>query len=496
MIDICLKGLDTLRDKLISIKEKRESSNNVIDIRSKLNNSDNKNGNNKNKKFKLNIKSIGIIAALFVIAIFLVWALVHKNSYQISIGGSSVGFIKEAGLEKDIYNTAVAQLETAEGTIIKLDPGLDVTSTFARASKKDFVTVDYVVSQIKAKMTYTIEASVISVDGVEIGILKNKEAIDIATNKILDEYTLENAQIVTKEFVEKIDISKRFVPKTEIINSDDLYKRLTEKKEIPQTYEIKSGDSLWLIANNAGLTLTQMLKINPGIDENTILKIGQKLNLVVPKPALSVKIVSEIKYTETIPYSVEYQTDDSQFKTYKQVLQEGKDGTKEITANVVYVNGYKEETEIVGEPVVTLEPIVSIIVTGTKALPAKSATGSFRRPISGGTISSYFGSRWGSYHNALDIAAPGGTTIYASDGGTVKTAGWNGSYGNLVTIDHGNGFETYYGHCSKLFVTAGQKVAKGEKIAAVGSTGNSTGNHVHFEVRKDGTPTNPLNYIK
>lgn len=496
MIDICLKGLNTLRYKLINIKEKRESPSNVIDIRTKLNNSDNKNGKNKNRKFKLNVKSIAIIAASLVIIIFLIWVLVHKNSYQISIGDISVGFIKEAGLERDIYNTAVAQLETAEGAVIKLEPGYDVTSKFARASKKDFVTVDYVISQVKSKMKYTIEASVISVNGVEMGILKNKEDIDIATNRILDEYTLENTQIVTKEFVEKIDISKRFVSKTEIINSDDLYKKLTEKKETPQTYEIKSGDSLWLIANNNGLTLTQMLKINPDINENTVLKIGQQLNLVVPKPVLSVKIISEIKYTESIPHSVEYQTDDSQFKTYKQVLQEGKDGTKEVTAHVSYVNGYKEETEIVGEPLVTLEPIVSIIVTGTKALPAKSATGSFRRPISGGTISSYFGSRWGSYHNALDIAAPGGTTIYASDGGTVKTAGWNGSYGYLVTIDHGNGFETYYGHCSKLFVTAGQKVAKGEKIAAVGSTGNSTGNHVHFEIRKNGTPTNPLNYIK
>lgn len=98
-------------------------------------------------------------------------------------------------------------------------------------------------------------------------------------------------------------------------------------------------------------------------------------------------------------------------------------------------------------------------------------------------------------HKGLDIAAPNGTAIKAAAEGTVTYAGWMGGYGNLVIISHGNGIQTYYGHCSKLYVSNGQKVTAGTKIAAVGSTGNSTGNHLHFEIRKNGSQINPQKYV-
>lgn len=99
-------------------------------------------------------------------------------------------------------------------------------------------------------------------------------------------------------------------------------------------------------------------------------------------------------------------------------------------------------------------------------------------------------------HKGIDIGASAGTPILATADGTVKNSGWNsGGYGNLVIIDHGNGVETYYGHCSKLYVTKGQKVSAGDKIAAVGSTGNSTGNHLHFEIRLNGKQVNPQKYV-
>ncbi len=119
------------------------------------------------------------------------------------------------------------------------------------------------------------------------------------------------------------------------------------------------------------------------------------------------------------------------------------------------------------------------------------------RPISG-TITSRFGSRSSvrvGAHTGLDIAAPKGTSIKAAAGGTVIHAGWKGSLGNLVIIDHGNGVQTYYGHCSKILVSAGQKVSQGDIVAKVGSTGNSTGPHLHLEVRVNGVALNPQNYV-
>lgn len=115
-------------------------------------------------------------------------------------------------------------------------------------------------------------------------------------------------------------------------------------------------------------------------------------------------------------------------------------------------------------------------------------------PITG-TITSRFGGRRSGYHTGLDIAANTGTPIKVAAPGVVTYSENMGNYGKLIIVSHGNGVETYYAHCSKLYVTKGQEVSEGEVIAAVGSTGNSTGPHLHLEVRVDGEIKNPQNYI-
>lgn len=119
------------------------------------------------------------------------------------------------------------------------------------------------------------------------------------------------------------------------------------------------------------------------------------------------------------------------------------------------------------------------------------------KPVSG-TITSRFGANESirdHTHMGMDIGAPNGTPIKAAADGTVTFTGWYGGYGNLVIITHENGIQTYYGHCSKIYVSKGTQVTAGDKIAAVGSTGYSTGNHLHFEIRKNGTQINPQKYL-
>ena len=112
-----------------------------------------------------------------------------------------------------------------------------------------------------------------------------------------------------------------------------------------------------------------------------------------------------------------------------------------------------------------------------------------------GIITSRFGSRSSGTHTGLDIATSLGTPIKAASSGKVIQAGWKGTYGNLVIIQHTDSIQTYYAHCSKLYVTAGQQVSQGEVIASVGSTGNSTGPHLHLEIRVNGSPRNPQSYL-
>ena len=146
-----------------------------------------------------------------------------------------------------------------------------------------------------------------------------------------------------------------------------------------------------------------------------------------------------------------------------------------------------------------------VVVTKSSYVPAASVNTSSKKvnlgislikPVSG-ILTSRFGSRWGSSHKGIDIGANKGTSIKAAASGTVTISsyGYNGGYGNYVMISHGNGVQTLYGHCSKLYVSVGQKVSQGETIAAVGSTGRSTGNHLHLEIRVNGVAQNPLNYV-
>jgi murein DD-endopeptidase MepM/ murein hydrolase activator NlpD len=126
--------------------------------------------------------------------------------------------------------------------------------------------------------------------------------------------------------------------------------------------------------------------------------------------------------------------------------------------------------------------------------PVRHGSGRFIWPVNG-TFTSPFGMRWGRLHAGIDIAAPSGTGIRAADSGTVQIASWYGGYGNYTCIGHGGGISTCYGHQSSIGVSVGQNVSQGQVIGAVGSTGHSTGPHLHFEVRINGSPVDPMGYL-
>lgn len=146
--------------------------------------------------------------------------------------------------------------------------------------------------------------------------------------------------------------------------------------------------------------------------------------------------------------------------------------------------------------VVTAEPQDQVALKGTKSIATFTGSGSFSSPVSHIEISSAYGvNRGGSRHTGVDLRNPRGTAILAADDGVVIDVRSGGSPGKMVKLSHGNGLETWYEHCDTILVSVGQIVKKGEKIATVGATGNATGYHLHFEVRKNGVTQNPMNYL-
>ncbi|MGI5888736.1 MAG: peptidoglycan DD-metalloendopeptidase family protein, partial [Oscillospiraceae bacterium] len=177
------------------------------------------------------------------------------------------------------------------------------------------------------------------------------------------------------------------------------------------------------------------------------------------------------------------------------VTQAGVNGEKEVTEEIQYVNGVEVSRETVSETV-TVEPQDEVITVGSKAYDGEIITGSGTMAFPAPNYQFISRGYTAGYHLGIDIAIASGSPIYAADSGTVIVSQWTDSgYGYYIIIDHGNGLKTLYGHCSQLLVSVGENVTKGQLIALSGSTGNSTGPHLHFEVRLNDVKIDPAPFI-
>lgn len=208
---------------------------------------------------------------------------------------------------------------------------------------------------------------------------------------------------------------------------------------------------------------------------------------------LTVKTVGYVTETELIDFGIDYEETTALDAGQEKVKTEGTPGEKAIVYQVEMQNGVEVASAQASEAVIA-EPKDQVVLVGTRNIPSLESL--FLQNPTRGTLTSRFGERWNRQHRGIDIGAPAGTPITAAEGGTVIYAQYNaGGYGNLVKVSHGSGIETWYAHCSQLLVSEGDVVEKGEEIGLVGSTGNSTGNHLHFEVRIDGEAIDPLFYV-
>ena len=350
--------------------------------------------------------------------------------------------------------------------------------------------------QLSDEIGLVTSAYCLYVNDVRIGATPYEGALE----ELLDQLqkAASDEDTISCEFAEDVEIRQEYVPTSEIMNLGYIAELLYSTKTAEVTYEVKKGDTWSQIAAKNDMTSAELLALNPGYNINK-LQIGEVLTLSASVPYLTMTVVKQERYLDDVSYNIEYTDSADLYQGDYKVTSKGEYGKADVMAKTTYVNGEETERTILSS--VTLkEPVTEHRIRGTKARPTWMPTGSFRWPTSG-RISSYFGGRkspggiGSTNHKGIDIAVPRGTPIYAADGGTVTYSGWMSGYGYLVQIDHGNGYVTRYGHNSSLTVNVGQHVYKGQQVARAGSTGNSTGNHCHFEVRYNGVAKNPLNYL-
>jgi len=220
---------------------------------------------------------------------------------------------------------------------------------------------------------------------------------------------------------------------------------------------------------------------------------GQEIITSGYAPLLTVTSNYELIQEEKIPFKTEYINDSSLPRGTSKTIQQGEPGLKKVSYRVTAQNGKITEKKIVTEYVIK-EPQAGIVNRGTKFVLSSRSGGGLVWPASG-SVTSRFGPRWGRSHTGIDIGAGYGSQVWAAGPGRVVSAGWNSGYGQMVAISHGNNVVTRYAHLSSINVKAGQAVDSRQFIGRVGTSGNTTGPNLHFEVLINGAQKNPLNYL-
>ncbi len=432
--------------------------------------------------------------------------------YHVYLNDERIGIVDN----KDIIEKAIDQKikETKEeykNFQLSADGLTYITEKTFRPNATNKETLESFISKVEV----VTEATALQVNGKTVAYLKTKEEAESVIRQLKLQYISEevlqevesrklaNAQaptatedqaiIIDVTLSSEVTLNKGEASPSQILTVQDAVKLLQKGTLEEKKYHVQEGDVLGSIAIAHNLSTEELLSLNPGLEENSLLQINQELNVTALKAFVDVIIHEAQVKREEIPYQNETKEDSSMFKGDKKVKQEGQKGEKIVDYLVEKKNGQIVKRTATEEKVIK-EPVNHIVIKGTKVVPSRG-TGQLAWPAVGGYISSKMGYRWGQMHKGIDIARPSSRTIKAADNGTIVYAGWDGGYGNKVVINHNNGLRTVYAHLSSITVRVGQTVSKGQSLGNMGSTGNSTGVHLHFEVYKNGKLVDPLNYV-
>ncbi|MBQ3565882.1 MAG: peptidoglycan DD-metalloendopeptidase family protein [Oscillospiraceae bacterium] len=361
-----------------------------------------------------------------------------------------------------------------------------------------------------------VEACGIYIGDEFVGAVSDGEAIEQELSVVLENYR-EEENIIEADFAVEPDIKQGLYRTEALVDETDMAQFLTGEKKVVSEYTAEEEDTPEKIAEDFGMSVEEVKELNPEIES---IENGEQVKVKEKVSVLPVKYTCEEQEEEIV------EIDTFSYNDSYELVSDGVKGRKLTTYEVTYIDGNEvsrkvtstETVELPSEQPQQIDPSVDYTdydssqqdeqspienTNDTEHLQTQEESvsetenifsGSFIWPVNGGYVSDPFMSDRN--HKGLDIAAPSGTDIYASDSGIVTEAGWNdGGYGYCVVIDHGNGYVTLYAHASEVFVSVGQIVSQGDLIAAVGTTGDSTGNHCHFEVRYDGSYLNPQDFV-
>ena len=449
------------------------------------------------KKLAGKKKSIlGHFAGAILVAVAVVALFNHATGFEYSYNGKALGYVKNQEDVIKILDLVSDELSKEYGSKIQIDKDNDITFKNVFILDKNVDQVDTVLQRLTYMSDMEAEAYGIYIDGKIFVTCESKKAAQQALKEVQQKYIDDddkNTEYEKVGFQEDVEIKKVNTKLAYISSVKKAVKSIMKGGSQEIAYEVKAGDTYWEIFQKFDTDFDTLKVNNPGLRMSSLMP-GEKIIIDKATSALSVVTVEKSTYPEKVKYKTVYKKSSSMYKGDSKVVQKGANGKRVVTARITKVNGDVVDKDVLKARTIK-KTVKKIVIKGTKAVPKTAPTGQLIIPVSGYTMTSPFGWRWGRMHEGVDLACPTGTTIRAADGGTVIRAGWYSGYGLCIEIDHGGGKVTRYGHCSAVNVSVGEKVYQGQKIGEVGNTGNSYGSHCHFEVRINGSPRNPFDYV-
>ena len=444
--------------------------------------------------YALPICALALGAAVFQYVIHQPYAL------AVRVNGETVGYVAN----EDVFNTAredvmerisYAGSDKTQGTVVPT-----YTVTVAHKTMDENEMADAILKSASDEIS---EGTALYLDGELTAVCSDGTSLQSYLSSLLEPYEDPENPNVTVGFNKDVTLENGIYFNESFQDEAEVENELSGVQQQEKIYTVQAGDTLWSIAQKNDLTFRELCDLNTNfkgaaLTETSNIQAGDELIVTKQEATLEVRITKIETWQEEIPYASETTKSSEYTVGTKKTTQTGENGIRSVTAQRVYdTNGTQLSQQILSTEVIK-EPVTEKIVVGTKKQAKTSyitGSGQFIWPVPGYRNCS----RWyGGSHKGVDICAAAGTPIYASAGGTVTKAGYNragagNGYGNSIIINHGNGYTTLYAHCLSLVVHAGQSVKQGQLIGYVGSTGRSSGNHCHFEIRHNGSYVAPQN---
>lgn len=407
------------------------------------------------------------------------FAKADEDYYTVMVNGKQVGNVAGVSQAEDAFAKARVRLESENSGAVYVDSSMSVVENHAVIGSYDGEDVleDRIYKELsKSLVEADSSAYVIHVGDTSVAVASLEEVSEVVN--------------IVKASYDDEDKYEAVITESEDSRFETATCELVQAGIEPENRPIvmaseDGGQSVQSTEDTLSFGNEIQVIETYSADVETV-SVEEAVNTI--RSVLEVVTVAREDYTEAIGFSTEYIYEDSQYTDYSEMIQEGQDGVRNVTAEITYCNGIEAERTVLSSEVVA-EPVSQIIKVGTMERPE------YALPLANPVISDVYGPRWGRMHWGMDFSCRTGTDVLASAAGTVSEATYRSDYGYTVVINHGNGMQTRYAHMSQLLVNNGDSVNQGDVVGLSGNTGDSTGPHLHFEIIDSGYRVDPETYL-